>query len=60
MGEMRTEYKVLVGKPEGTKELRSPRLRWENNVEVDLMEMVWESVNSVHLAWIVSYHSGLL
>jgi 3-oxoacyl-ACP reductase-like protein len=30
--------KVLVGKPEGKKPLGRPRLRWENNIKMDLQE----------------------
>jgi hypothetical protein len=28
-------YRVLVGKPEGKKQLRRPRRRWENNIKMD-------------------------
>jgi hypothetical protein len=38
MGEMRNAYKILVGKPEGKKQL--PRLwcRWKDNIIIDLRE----------------------
>jgi hypothetical protein len=36
MGERRYAYRVLVGKPEEEKPLRSPRGRWENNIIMDL------------------------
>jgi hypothetical protein len=29
MGEMKNEYKILVGKPEGKRLLGRPRRRWE-------------------------------
>jgi hypothetical protein len=32
MGEMRNEYKIVVGKPEGKRSLGRPRRRWENNI----------------------------
>jgi hypothetical protein len=32
-------HRVLVGKPEGKKPLRRPRLRWENNIKMDLQEV---------------------
>jgi len=33
MGEMRNEYKVLVGKPEGKRPLGRPKHRWEDILE---------------------------
>jgi hypothetical protein len=38
MGEERKVYKVLVGKPEGERRLRSPRRRWEDGIRMDLGE----------------------
>ena len=34
----RSVYRVLVGKPEGKRPLRRPRLRWERNIKMDLQE----------------------
>jgi hypothetical protein len=39
----------LVGKPEGKKAPGRPRLRWEDNIRMDLREMRWEGVDYVHL-----------
>jgi len=39
MGEGRGVYRVLVGKPEGKRPLGRPRLRWEDNIEMDLQEV---------------------
>jgi hypothetical protein len=36
MVEGRVVYRVLVGKPEGTKPLGRPKHRWEVNVRMDL------------------------
>jgi hypothetical protein len=36
VGERRGLYRVLVGKPEGKRRLGRPRLRWEDNIEMDL------------------------
>jgi hypothetical protein len=36
MGEDRGVYRVLVGKPAGKRPLRRPRLRWEDNIKMDL------------------------
>jgi len=39
MGERRGIYRVLVGKPEGTRPLGRPRYRWEDNIKMDLQEV---------------------
>jgi hypothetical protein len=36
MGEERVVHRVLVGKPEGKRPLGRPRLRWEDNINLDL------------------------
>jgi hypothetical protein len=36
MREGRGVYRVLVGKPEGKRQLGSPRCRWKDNVRMDL------------------------
>jgi hypothetical protein len=41
MGERRGAYRVLVGKPEGKKQLGRPRRRWEDNTKMDLQEAGW-------------------
>jgi hypothetical protein len=40
MGEMRSEYKILVGKSERKRLFRRPRRRWEDNMKMDLRERV--------------------
>jgi hypothetical protein len=39
MGKWRGVYRVLVGKPEGKRSLGIPRLRWEDNIRMDLQEV---------------------
>ena len=39
MGEVRGVHRVLVGKPEGKRPLGRPRLRWEDNIKMDLQEV---------------------
>jgi len=42
VGDGRGVYKVLVGKPEWRWPLGRPRLRWEDNIRMDLGEVgVW-------------------
>jgi hypothetical protein len=38
MGDVRGTYSILVGKPEGRRPLGRPRLRWEDNIKMDLRE----------------------
>jgi hypothetical protein len=45
MGEGRGMYRVLVGKPEGKKQLGRPRRRWENNIKMDLWKVRCEGIN---------------
>jgi hypothetical protein len=39
IGESRGVYRVLTGKPEGKRRLGRPRLRWEDNIKMDLQEV---------------------
>jgi len=39
MGGRKGAYRVLVGKPEGKTPLGRPRLRWEDNIKIDLQEV---------------------
>jgi hypothetical protein len=39
MGERIGVYRVLVGKPEGKRQLGRPRRRWEDNIKMDLQEV---------------------
>ena len=44
MGERRGVYRVLVGKRDGKRPLGCPRLRWNDNIKMDLQEVgcrVW-------------------
>jgi hypothetical protein len=39
MGEDRCVHRVLVGKPEGKRQLGRPRRRWEDNIKMDLQKL---------------------
>jgi hypothetical protein len=45
MGEMRNAYRLLVGKPEGRRQLGRPRLRWVDNIRIDLGGVGWGDVD---------------
>jgi ribosome biogenesis protein Nip4 len=50
MGEVRGAYNILVGRPEGRRQLERPRHRWEDNIKMDLREIGFEDVDWIHLA----------
>jgi hypothetical protein len=39
MGKMRNAYNILIGKSEGKRPLGRPRLRWRDNIRMDLREI---------------------
>jgi hypothetical protein len=41
---VRNAYKVFVRKPEGTRPLRRPRHRWEDNIKMEIKEIGCEGV----------------
>ncbi|KAJ4433912.1 hypothetical protein ANN_16226, partial [Periplaneta americana] len=51
MGESRNAYRVLVGRPEGKIPLGRPRLRWEDNIRMDLREVGSEDREWINFAW---------
>ena len=46
----RNAYRVLVGKPEGKRPLGRPRLRWEDNIKMDLREVGCDPGECIYLA----------
>jgi hypothetical protein len=50
MGEKRSVYRLLVGKPEGKSPLGRPRRRWIDNIKMDLLDMGLSVVEPVGLA----------
>jgi hypothetical protein len=49
-GEGKGVYRVLVGTPEGKRPLGRPRLRWEDNIKLDLREIGINGANWMRLA----------
>jgi hypothetical protein len=41
MGEKKSAYRLLVGKPEEWGPLGRPRRRWLDNIRMDLVEVGW-------------------
>jgi hypothetical protein len=56
MGEGRGVYRVLVGKPEGKTSLGIRRLRWEDNIKMDLREIGIDGANG--FGWLRIRSSG--
>ena len=50
MGESRSVYRVLVGKPEGKRPLGGPRRRWEVNIKMELQEVGCGGLGWIELA----------
>jgi hypothetical protein len=50
MGEKRNVYRLLLGKPEGKRPLGRPRLRWVDNIKMDLLEIGLNVVGWIGLA----------
>jgi hypothetical protein len=50
MGQKRTAYRILVGKPEGKRPLGRPTRRWVNNIKIDLRETEWDVVGWIDTA----------
>jgi hypothetical protein len=50
MGEKRTAYRLLVGKPEGRRPLGRPRRRWVDNIKMNLGEIGWSDVDRIGVA----------
>jgi len=50
MGDSRRVYRVLVGKPEGKRQLGRSRRRWEDNIKMDLQEVGWGGMDWIDLA----------
>ena len=56
MGNRRVVYRVLVGKREGKRPLGRPRLRWDDNIRMDLQEvgcggMDWTELAQDRVRW---------
>jgi hypothetical protein len=50
MGEKRNAYRILVGKPEGTGPLGSPRRQGVDNIKMDLREIGWDGMDWIDVA----------
>jgi hypothetical protein len=49
-GEKNNAHRILVGKPEGNTSLERQRLRWVNNIKMNLREIGWGGKDWIDLA----------
>jgi hypothetical protein len=49
MSDSRNAYRVLIGKPERRRPLGRPRLRWEDNIKMNLTEVEWGVMDWIDL-----------
>jgi hypothetical protein len=49
-GKTRGAYRVLVRRPEGKNALGMPRLRWKDNIKIDLQAVEWGGIVWTDLA----------
>jgi hypothetical protein len=50
MGEKTNGYRILVGKQEGKRSLGRPKLRWVDNIKMDLREIGWDGLDWIDMA----------
>jgi hypothetical protein len=50
MGEGRSVYRVLVGRPEGKRPVGRSKRRWEDNIKMDLREIEIDGTKWIRLA----------
>jgi hypothetical protein len=50
MGLKRNAYRVLMMKPDGSKQFERQGHGWEDNIKMDIQEMGWEVLNLIDLA----------
>jgi hypothetical protein len=49
MGERRSAYRILVGKPERRRPLGRTRRRWVENMKIDLRDIGWDGIDWIDL-----------
>jgi hypothetical protein len=43
-------YRILVGKPDGKRQLGNPRRRWADNIKMEVREIEWDGIDWIALA----------
>jgi hypothetical protein len=47
---MINDYRIMVRKPEGNRQLGKPKYRWEDNIKMGLREIGWDVMDSIDMA----------
>jgi hypothetical protein len=50
MGDRSGAYRVLVGEPEGRRQIGRPRCRWEDKTKMNLQEVGWGGMEWIDMA----------
>jgi hypothetical protein len=50
MGDGRSIYKILVGRPEGKRSMARLRRRWDDNIKLDLKDIGIDGANWIQVA----------
>jgi hypothetical protein len=50
IGDRRSAYRILEGRPKETISLGWPRCKWEDNIKMDLQEVAWGGMGWIDLA----------
>ena len=50
MGDRRGVFRILEGKTDGKRPLERPRLRWDDNIKMDLQEVICGGMDWIELA----------
>jgi hypothetical protein len=48
-GAKRNSYRISVGNPEEKRPLKRPKLRWVDNIKIDLREVGWDGMDWIDL-----------
>jgi hypothetical protein len=56
MGKKRNAYRLLVGKPEGNRQLGRPRRGWVDNIRMDFGDVGWGDVDWIGLPLVILHH----
>jgi hypothetical protein len=60
MGDKRGANKILMGTPEGKRPLGRPRLRWEDNIKMDLQGVECGVMTWIHLTQVRNWWRALV
>jgi hypothetical protein len=48
--QVKMQYRIFVGNPDGKRPLGRPRCRWVDNIKIDLREIGWGGMDWIDLA----------